>query len=343
MANDSILIEGVGGIGGVMASQLVQAGYNPTLVTANSQISDAINRDGLRLATPEGSATVPAQAYTALADLPPDLRFDAAYLLMKANTVVEAARQTLPFLKPGGYVVTFQNGIVEDAVAAAVGEERVVSGIIGWAGTMHAPGVYEKTTPGQAHIGELNGELTPRLGQLARAIQTAAPVVVTQNIRGALWSKLAINCTVTTLGALTGDLLGAMLRDKRLRVLFLRTYSEVVDAADALGIRLERIAANPYLLYLSPRANAFSRFVRDLLVRAVGRRYGGMKASMLQSLERGRKTEIDFLNGYVVEQARKAGVPTPVNAALVRLIREIESGQRAIERKNVDDLLAAVG
>src|SRR5574342_189153 len=137
MAKERILIEGIGGIGGVVAARLIQGGYSPLLVTANPHITDAINQNGLRLITTEGSSSVPAKAYTALADLPAGEHFNAAYLLMKANTVVEAARQTLPLLTPDGYMVTFQNGIVEDAVAAAVGTQRVISGVIGWAGTMH--------------------------------------------------------------------------------------------------------------------------------------------------------------------------------------------------------------
>lgn len=340
---ERILIEGIGGIGGVLAARMIQTGYNPVLVTHNAQITEAINRDGLRITTPEGQATVPAQAHTTLRDLPTDQAFDAAYLLMKANGVVEAAQQTIPLLKPEGYVVTFQNGIVEDAVSAAVGLERVVSGTIGWGGTMNAPGIYEKTTPGETHIGELDGRLSSRVNNLAKAIGTATPVIVSQNMRGVLWSKLAINCTITTIGALTGDTLGVMLQDARVRRLFMRTYSEVIDTADALHIRLERIAANPRLLYVPKDANGVTRFIKDVLVQMVGRRYGKMKASMLQSLERGRKTEIDFLNGYVVEQAQKVGIKTPVNAALVRLVKEIEAGTRPIERNNINDLLREVG
>lgn len=341
---ERILIEGIGGIGGIVAARLIQATYTPALITSNAAITEAINRDGLKITTPEISAVVPAKAYTHLSDLPAGEKYDAAYLLMKANTVVEAARQTLPYLTPQGYMVTFQNGIVEDAVAEAVGAERIVSGIIGWGGTMHSPGVYEKTTPGETHIGELSGpQYTPRVITLKKAMERAAPVMISANIRGALWSKLAINCTITTLGALTGDTLGVMLQDARVRRLFMRTYSEVVETADALGIQLERIAANPRLLYVPKDAGGFTHFFKDVLVRMVGRRYGGMKASMLQSLERGRPTEIDFLNGYVVAQAQKVGVATPVNAALVQMVKEIEAGTRQIQRKNVDDLLRTVG
>jgi 2-dehydropantoate 2-reductase len=338
-----ILIQGIGGIGGVVAARVIQSGCDATLVTGNPQITQAINRDGIHITTPEGEATVRARAHTSLDDLRAGSTFDAACLLMKANAVVEAARSTLPLLNDGGYLVTFQNGIVEDVVAAVVGAERVIGGIISWGGTMHAPGVYEKTSGGTTHIGELNGQMTPRLESLAKTITPAAPVVMTANIRGALWSKLAINCTITTIGALTGDTLGLMLRDARVRRLFARTYSEVIDTADSLGIHLENVGVNPRLLYVSRNASVLTQLAKDVLVRVAAGRYSRLKSSMLQSLERHRPTEIDFLNGYVVGQAKAVGVDVPVNAALVKLIKEIESGRRSIERRNINDLIGEVG
>lgn len=342
MGSPRLLIEGVGGIGGVMAGRLIAAGYRPALVTSNNAITDAVNRDGLRLIEKKETRRVEAVAHTRLDDLPADARFDVALLVMKANPVVEVARATVGHLAEDGYLVTCQNGIVEDAVAGAVGAGRVVSAIVGWGGTMHAPGVAEKTGPGAIHLGELDGRITDRVRGLAAVLEAVTPVVVTANIRGALWSKLAINCTITTLGALTGETLGVMLRDRRVRTAFLGLYREVIDTAGALGVRLERIAANPRLLYLPKRAGLMRRYLKDKLVQVIGRKYGRLKSSSLQSLERGRPTEIDFLNGYVVEQARQAGIEVPLNTTLVRLIKEIEAGTRPIQNANMDELLRAL-
>ncbi|NWF67633.1 MAG: 2-dehydropantoate 2-reductase [Chloroflexi bacterium] len=338
MIQQRILIEGIGGIGGVLAAKIIQAGYAPVLVTNNQAITDAIKLYGLRIKDGAELYSVPVpNIFTALEDVPFG-DFDAAYLIMKADGVVTAAKKSLPLLKPDGYVVTFQNGIVEDIVAEAIGAQRVISGIIGWGGTMDKIGMYEKTTIGNIHLGELDGKITERLKNLATVCETCTPVIVTDNIRGALWSKLAINCTITTIGALTGETLGQLVRDGRVRKLFLRTYAEVVDTAEASGIRLERIATDPKLLYLPRGANFVQALFKNALVRVVGMRYSKQKSSSLQSLERGRKTEIDYLNGYVVRQAQNVNVPTPVNAALVRMMKAIESGQRKVEPRNVEDL-----
>lgn len=335
------LIEGIGGIGGVMAARLIQAGYSPTLVTNNRDITDAINTSGLQVTVDGDTVAVPASAVTS----PGDTRgpFDVALLIMKADGVVAAAEVTFPLLAPNGFVVTFQNGVVEDDVAAAIGADRIVSGIVGWGGTMHAPGVYEQTSKGSIHIGEIDNPPTQRLVPLATALEAVAPVVVSDNIRGALWSKLAINATINTLGALTGQTLGELLAGREARTLLLAAYREVVDTATALEIRLERIAADPYLLYLPEGAGPATRFRKDLLVRLVGRKYRNVKSSSLQSLERGRRTEVDYLNGYVVEQARLVNVPVPVNDALVHMVHEIETGKRPIDPVNLAELPAKIG
>ncbi|PKN66682.1 MAG: 2-dehydropantoate 2-reductase [Deltaproteobacteria bacterium HGW-Deltaproteobacteria-15] len=342
MDSSRILIEGIGAIGGVVAGKLIKAGYAPTLVTGNREISEEINRNGIGVSTPDEKFTAPARAFTSLAELDRDDRFDVALLTMKAHRVVEAARDTLPFLDPQhGFVLTCQNGIVEDAVAGEIGAGRVAAGIIGWGGTMHGPGVYERTGPGAIHIGEPDGSQTKRIEKLADILRVVTPVVVSGNIKGAQWGKLAINCTITTIGALTGESLGNMLRDGRVRQAFMATYREVIDTALALGFRPERIAVNPMLLYVPESAGAVTRFVKDILVRIAARKHGKLKSSSLQSLERGRKTEIDFLNGYVVEQARKAGVRTPFNEALTRMIKEIEQGRRSLTPANMEELLLA--
>ena len=78
-------------------------------------------------------------------------------------------------------------------------------------------------------------------------------------------------------------------------------------------------------------------------MRAVGRKYRLLKSSTLQSLERGRKTEIDFLNGHVVEKANSVGVDVPLNKALVRMIKELEQGDRKIEKRNMSEFLSVMG
>jgi 2-dehydropantoate 2-reductase len=202
------------------------------------------------------------------------------------------------------------------------------------------------TSRGELNIGELDGAITPRVQELKRILDAAARTNVSSNIYGVLWSKLAINCVVTTLGAVTGQLLGEMLRRGAVRHLALVITSEVVDVAQAYGITLEPVGGtlDVHRLYLPPERRARS-FGLDLLPKhiillVVGLKFRRLKSSMLQSLERGRQPEIDFMNGYVVERGREKDVPTPVNAALAAMVREIESGDREIQPENLDELMS---
>ena len=338
MTAKRILLEGIGGIGGVVAAQMIRTGLSPTLVTGNPEITEAINRTGLDLTTPGDEFIVPARAFTSLSELPSGARFDAVYLLMKANGVVDAARESLPLLAKDGYVVTFQNGIVEDSVARVVGPERVVSAVIGWGGEMRAAGVYEKTSGGKTFVGELDGTLSSRVMDLGLTLKSSAEVILFPNIRGVLWSKLAINSMITTMGALTGQRLGEMLAGARARSIFLAIYREVIDTARALGVSLESVATKPELFYLSRDANFLTKGFKHILMGLVGFKYRNVKSSSLQSLERGRKTEIDFLNGYVVRKAKEAGVDAPVNESVILLVKEIETGKRVIDPKNLAEI-----
>ena len=349
MASDTreeqrLLLMGCGSVGGVIAGGLLRAGHDVTVVTHNEEICHAVNADGLCTIRPEGRWTVPATAHAHLDD-EVEGPFDAVYLAMKATEVEQAARDVADRLAPEGYVVTFQNGVVEDRVGAILGRERVVGALVGWGATMHAPGVCEMTSRGELVVGELDGRVTPRVEQLKATLDAVAPTTVSTNIYGVLWSKLAINCVVTTFGAVTGQLLGEMLKRRAVRRLAFVTTSEVVDVAEAHGIELEPVGGtlDIHRLYLPP-ARRSGGFGIDLLSRhaityAVGLKFRRLKSSMLQSLERGRRAEIDFMNGYVVERGREKGVPTPVNTALTELVQEVEAGTRPMSPDNLESLL----
>lgn len=340
---ERLLLMGCGSVGGVIAGGLLQAGHEVAIVTHNDQIAQAINADGLRLTTPEGRWTVPATAHTRLDEVAGP--FDAVYLAMKATEVEQAARDVADYLSPEGYAVTLQNGVVEDRVGAVLGRERVVGALVGWGATMHAPGVYEMTSRGELVVGELDGRVTPRVQQLKATLDAATPTTLSANIYGVLWSKLAINCVITTLGAVTGQLLGEMLWRRAIRRMALVITSEVVDVAEAHNVSLEPVGGtlDLYRLYLPSGRRAGGSgpdvIFKHAIMLAVGIKFRRLKSSMLQSLERGRRTEIGFMNGYVAERGQEKGVPTPVNAALTAIVQEIEGGARPIGPDNLKGLL----
>lgn len=334
-----ILIEGIGGIGGVIAAELIRAGLQPTLITSNPAITDAIRRNGLCLHTPDYSENVPAEVFTSLDEVPAGRVYDAAYLVMKANGVIEAAAATLPHLKPDGYVVSFQNGLVEDAIAKVIDRSRILSVSVAFGSNMEAPGVYRRTTSrNMLYIGELDGRITPRLQALGHTLEHVVPVTLSTNITGILWGKLMWNCAVSGLCALAGWTLGELVATETGQILFLHIYTEVIDTAAAQGITLEAAVVDYQPFYLDAQLDSTAQAAQRQIVADLAIPYSDVKPSSLQSLERGRQTETAFLNGYVVEQAQAAGISVPVNAAVTRMIGEIEAGTRHIDPANLDEL-----
>ena len=171
---ERVLLRGCGAVGGVIAAGLLQAGHEVAIVAHNDQISGAINAEGLQVTAPEGQWTVPTTAHTHLDDVQGP--FDAVYLAMKGTEVEQAARDVAGYLSPEGYVVTLQNGVVEDRVGDILGRERVVGALVGWGATMHTPGVYEMASRGELVVGELDGRLTPRVEHLKATLDAAAVI-----------------------------------------------------------------------------------------------------------------------------------------------------------------------
>ena len=341
LKNKKILIEGIGGIGGLMSSRLLAVGYDCTLITGNKEITSQIKSNGIieHIEDAKQKIVYPQHVFTSLSDLDESSKFDFALLAMKADSAVDAAKSTIPHLFSHGYVITLQNGIIEDRIIEEIDQGRLVSAVIAFGSTMVEPGQYLQTSPGSIFIGELHGEITTRLTQLGEILQEISTVNLSKNINGVLWTKLAINSTANSLGAISGQTWGEMLDTKPKRTLFLIIYSEVVNAARANGIKLEKITVNPFLLYLPINAGFLTRFRKDIVLRMAARKYKDIKSSSLQSLLRGRKTEIDYLNGFVVSESSKHGIEAPVNKILVDMVKEIEIGKREIDPKNIDEII----
>ena len=335
-----ILLQGVGGVGGWLAAELIRSGHDITLVTGNATITEAVNRNGIALATPERDFRVAARAHTTLAELPPEERFDCVFLAMMAGGVVAAAEAARAFLPEDGCFVSFQNGFVEDAIGEAVGLEHVISATVALGSSMEAPGIYRRTTPGRLIIGEMDGSVSPRLEALQSILAHVVATEISTNIVGVLWGKLIWNGAVSGLCAISGKQLGELFDCAVGRELFLRAFYESVSTARAQGVSIEPVIVNPDDYYWDP-ADAPERRAELLdRTRAFVDKYVGVTPSTLESLKRGRKSEIDFLNGYIRRRALAAGRTVPLNDHVIEMVHEIEAGQRQLSAANLDELAA---
>lgn len=336
-----ILLVGAGGIGGVVGSLVSGSGAEVAVLTTNDAIAAVLRERGFRLRGDDAGRGGRPDAV--LATAPNTHDYDWVLLAVQPPQVEQAARSALPALAPHGKLVCFQNGLCEERVARIAGADRVVGGVVAWGASMLEPGVYERTSSGGFSLGVLPGGDASRLEELARLLEVVGPVTVTQNLTGVRWSKLAINCAVSTLGTLAGERLGAILRLRFVRRLALEVVSEVVQVARAEGVQLEKVAGTVDLTWLALSADerakaSMSLATKHTLMLAVGARYRRMRSSMLAALERGREPAVDFLNGEVVERAARHGIPVPVNARARELVWAIAKGERRSGRELLREL-----
>ncbi len=268
-------------------------------------------------------------------------------LAVKAGDVEAACDALLPRLGRHSMIVSLQNGLCEDRIAAVVGRDRTVGAIVGWGATLAGPGEVVQTSRGHTTIGELDGSVTPRLSALGALLAAVEPVRVSTNILGALWTKLVINSATSTLGAVTGLTLGEMLSQPVLRRVARHLVAESVRVAEAEGIRLEPFGGRVDLRRVAWQGGGglgawWHNLAGAAALRLAAGRYRGLRSVMLQDLGRGRRTEVDDFNGVLVARGAAHGVPTPLNAALVGMVHEIERGERKSRIENVEPLLALV-
>lgn len=337
------LVVGAGGIGGVVSAHLNEQSHDVLTLTRNALIADAVNASGFRVRGDAAPGAVRGRVATEVPSSAP--KFDYVLLATQPPQVEEAARSVAPLLADDGRMVCFQNGLCEERIAKIVGEEKVLGAIVAWGASMLEPGVYDRTSAGGFQLGRLDGAEDARLAELAQVLECIGPTVTTQNLRGSRWSKLAINCAISSLGTIGGDRLGVLMRQRHVRRLALEIMTEVSEVARALDVKLEKVSGTLDLDWIaltpaerSAGVGSASLVAKHALLLAVGARYRRLRSSMLAAIERGRPPAIEFLNGEVVSRGAEVGVATPINAAVRALVLEIAKGRTKSSHERVREL-----
>jgi 2-dehydropantoate 2-reductase len=339
-----IALIGCGGVGGVIAANLLRAGHDLTPVVGNRELGAVLARQGLTVTESDGrSWTTPSRRAPVLKLEEAAALFDLALVTTQATTLEVALEAALPFLAPAAPIVVCQNGLPEERASAVLQSRgydpsRVVGCVVGWGASMVRPGVFARTSGGGFQLGRFGAD-GPPLDPIAALLGHVAPATVVSNLAGVRWSKLAINCVTTTFGALAGAALGPLLARGFARRLALEVFAEVAAVARAAGIHVEPVGGTLPIgsVAITDRERTAtlgtpSLWYKHALLLAVGFKYRKMRSSMLYALERGRPLEIDYLNGEIVRRGALHGVPVPVNRALVKGISEIA------DRRAVPDL-----
>jgi len=318
-----ILIVGIGALGGTIATRALSAGVEVCLAT-RTEASAKILRSGLKVSGVGGEASAVPARVAVIEAYEPLEKFDLILLATKAHDALASAPALTHLLTPRGILLPIQNGAVAQMLADSHGCGRVIGGLSNLGATMVEPGVYEQRNAGHLLIGELAGGPSERVECIAQALKGAIGVRTTANLRGAIWAKLLLNCSVTTLGAIAGRTMRQYMILPGGGEIFRRAYDEALAVAFGTGTQPERMIVDPVPPGWKERAATGKDY--DGWIDQILGVYGDLKPSMLQDFERGRRTEIDFINGYVAQLGADNALPVSMNAAITQMVHSIENG-----------------
>jgi 2-dehydropantoate 2-reductase len=331
----SFLVVGAGAIGGITAALLKKNGYNVEIICKYEKYASLITETGISVSGPCGNFTVRMPAYAYPSGIKE--KKDIILLATKATDMLDASKELLHLLKDNGYLISLQNGICESAIGSVFGNERLIGCVTGWGATMEAPGKLIMTSTGEFILGYPEKQTDDFLISLSQILSCVVPVRTTDNIMGHLYSKLIINSCITSLGAICGLYLGRMLLIAKIRRIFIEIVREAMDVAEKMEINVEIFGGKLDFHSFQNAGGILSMLRCHLVLLIIGYKFRKLKSSSLQSLERGKPAEIDYLNGYLVENGKRLSMPVPVNTRVVSMIHEIERKEREIGLVNFDD------
>jgi 2-dehydropantoate 2-reductase len=292
-----VAVMGAGAVGCYFGGMLARAGAPVTLIGRRAHV-EAVARDGLCF------DSVHFQEHVAVgASTKPDAARDAELVLfcVKTPDTEDAARSLVPHLKAGAILLSLQNGVDNAERIHAVTGAEAFSAVVYVAAAMAGPGHLKHSGRGDLVIGHPRrpDDVERVAGWFARA---GVPCRVTENIGGELWLKLILNCAGSAVTALARASYGQAAHNEFSRQVLSAAMEEAARVARAAGVELPPVDV----------VSAGLKLAQDL---------GQATSSMAQDLERGKRTEIDALNGFIARRGAGLGVPTPVNLALFALVK----------------------
>jgi 2-dehydropantoate 2-reductase len=345
-----ILFVGAGAVASYLGAFLTRAGHDVTLVDPWAEQIDAIRQRGLSVSGPHE----PFEARPAAVHLHEAARLasdhDIAFVATKVYDTAWAAQVARRHLAPEGYVVAAQNCWPDPTVASVVGPSRAVGLVMSKIGVaLWKPGHVERgMEKGQAKAhdvfrpGEHDGRITPRVTALAEMLSVIDGARATDNLWGERWAKLCQNAMGNPVQAMSGLGTLEIAASEVGRAITIHLAAESARVGLALGHRVPRFAgASAEQWAAADRPESYEALDRMLTPTATSGR--SWRASMAQDVVKGRLTEIDFMNGHVVRQGRDRGVATPVSAAVVEMMHEVQDGVRPPSSQNIAAALRRAG
>ena len=335
----TITVFGAGAIGGITGAALARAGHDVLLVDKAVDHVAAINAGGLTVERRDGASTVRVRAIT-----PDALGSPQALVLLavKSQDTPEALAVLAPRLAEDGAIVSMQNGLNEELIAAAVGERRTVGCLVNWAADWTAPGRILHGGEGALVLGELNGRMSARVQSLTKLLDVVAPTRVSDNILGYTWAKHVYGALLVATAVVDAHVYEVVDRSGEVQAMLVALVMESMRVADAAGIRLEAFDEyDPEDYRAAARGDAVARQRAMSIIASHYRAHTKTKTGIWRDLAvRRRKTEVGALLGATVTKARTLGLTMPLTERLIAMIGDLETGRRVMSWDNVEELVS---
>ena len=345
-----IAFMGVGAVGGYAGAHMAQAGEDVTFIDFWPEHVAEMQRNGLRITHHEGTepfmVKVRALHLTEVQQLAKEPPIDIAFVCTKSYDTQWATLLIRQYLAPGGCVVSLQNCMNEATIAEVIGWGKTLGCIasnisVGLVepGHVHRGGLKGGERHTVYRTGEVHGRITERAQEVGRLVAHADSTKVTDNLWGERWSKLVANSMANGVSACTGLSGVQSAENEAVRRFQARLGSEAIRIGQALGYKLEDI------LHLPPETvaragegepEALARYEAQRLNAPRGS--AEQRPSMGQDMAKGRRTEIEYLNGFVVREGEKVGLQARANERLVDIVKKVERGELQQNPRHITDL-----
>ena len=345
---DKIAIMGAGALGSYVGAFLTREGEDVTFVDMWPEHVEKMRASGLRASGSQGDFTVPVKAIHLTEAQSIQEPFDFAFISVKSYDTEWATHFISRYVKPEGFFVSLQNCWNDPLIASIVGEDREVGCVASHIEVaLWEPGHVNRGGPvgrDSGHhvfrIGERDGRITPRTENLARLFDYIDASYATDNMQGERWAKLCQNSMGNAISAMSGLGSQDMAEDPRCRSIRIHLAKEAAQVGLAMGLNVVEISGKSAALWAEAGKGDVYEDLDDFLSGRGGP--SNWLASMAQDVKKGRRSEIDYMNGYVSLKGKEVSVPTPFNDAIIDAMHGIDDGSLSMGPDNVDRILKSV-
>ncbi len=335
MTDKRIAIVGAGANGAAFGADMVNAGLDVTLVDQWPAHVEAMRAEGLRVEMPDETVVTPVSAFHVCDVATMREPFDIVFLGVKAYDTRWACELIKPLVAPDGLVVGLQNGMTVDVVASIVGIERTMGAVIEVAAGLYEPGVVTRQTGPDGTwfgVGAFDDATRGREQEVVDVLRHAGAAEIKDDIRSAKWMKLVVNAAEFLPSSILGLPLAEAIKVPGMREVMMASGREAVRTAMALGHDLVPIFGKEQVEANDPDGYA------TVLLDAVLSDWTlpDTRVTVLQDWDKGRRAEVDDINGLVVREGERLGGAVPINLALVDIAGRVERGDLEAAPENAD-------